>query len=810
MKISYNWLKEFINTSVSIDKIAELLTDSGLEVEGVSKIDAVEGGLEGLIIGEVISKEKHPDADKLSLTQVNIGDAVLPIVCGAPNVDKGQKVVVATVGATLYPVSGDSFKIKKSKIRGEVSEGMICAEDEIGLGQGHEGIMVLDENAQIGATAASYFQLESDYVIEIGLTPNRADAMSHFGVARDLFALLKRHNLSVSESKVSFPKQELKQTSNTDFKVEVLAEEACLRYAGVCIEGLELKASPEWLQNRLRSIGLSPINNVVDATNYVLHGLGQPLHAFDLAKIKGNKVVVRMADEGKSFKTLDGVSRKLHADDLMICSASEEMCIAGVFGGQHSGVTSDTNSIFLESAYFHPVYVRKTAKRHGLNTDASFRFERGIDPTITVEALKFAANLITEIAGGTVCSAIFDSNPDIAKYHEVSFDYSAFVRFAGMKISEEEVKDILANLDIKVDAVAADEWNLKVPSYRVDVLRAVDIAEEILRIYGYNQIPFPGKHHFSVSNAQDFEVERFKDQFSDIIASLGFNEIMANSLTSAGYFQLAGAWKSDESVQILNPLSSELGVLRQHMLFSGLECIAYNQNRQESNLKIFEFGKTYQKQNDAYSETEFFTLFVTGNQQKELWNAKTERTNFFYLKGYVEAILEKVGFSVDDLKQEVSESEIFTNQLRFSLGNIPLVKMGKVKKHLTAHFDIREDVFFAEILWENILNFRRKLKVKFKPLAKFPSVRRDLSLLLDKSISFQDLMNLARKQDRKLLKQVSLFDVYEGKNLDANKKSYGISFVFRDEDKTLNDKMIEESMDRILKSFEKEFKAELR
>lgn len=808
MKISYNWLKQFIKTDWTPEQTSELLTDLGLEVEGIESYQSVKGGLEGVIVGEVLTCVEHPNADKLKITTVNIGEHTpLQIVCGAPNVAAGQKVPVATIGTTLYTEEGEAWTIKKGKIRGEESHGMICAEDELGLGKSHDGILVLDEKIEVGTAGATIFNIENDQVFEIGLTPNRADAMSHLGTARDLKAglALKEINLElITPSVSSF------QVNNRTLKidVDVLNKELAPRYCGVTISGLKVKESPSWLQHRLKAIGLKPINNIVDATNYVLHELGQPLHAFDAAKISGNKVEVKTLKAGTKFTTLDGIERELHEDDLMICDAEKPMCIAGVFGGIHSGVSESTTSIFLESAYFNPISIRKSAKRHGLNTDASFRFERGIDPNITEYALKRAALLIQEIAGGEITSDIIDSYPKKIEDFQVRLSFENAKKLIGEEIPKETIKSILTSLEIKVNNVTETGLGLTVPAYRNDVQREADIIEEILRIYGYNNIKTTEKLNTSISKTTKFEDHKIQNIIGNQLASQGFFEILANSLTTPRYTSLSEQLNEAHNVTILNPLSNDLSVLRQSLLFSGLEALSYNINRKRSDLKIFEFGKTYHDFNGNKSEFKHLTLFATGNKTDESWHAPSNKSDFFFLKGIITAILERLG--ITRFKESPISNDLFSEGLEFGLGKTKLVDFGLVKKTILKHFDISQDVVFADFNWDAILEVIKRNTITFKAISKYPEVRRDFALLLDESVSFESIYKLAKQSEKQLLKNVSLFDVYQGKNLPSGKKSYAVSFTLQDENKTLTDKQIDKIMSKLQSDFEKELGAELR
>jgi phenylalanyl-tRNA synthetase beta chain len=805
MKISYSWLNNYINKEVDSELIADVLTDCGLEVEGVEKIQTIKGGLEGLIVGEILSKEKHPEADRLNLTKVNVGNGeLLNIVCGAPNVEKGQKVIVATVGTKLYPTEGGDFKIKKSKIRGQVSEGMICAEDEIGLGNSHDGIMVLDASVKVGTLAKDYFNVEDDFVFEIGLTPNRSDATGHIGVARDLVAVLNQ------SQKINLIKPIVKdfKIDSKDLPIAVEVEDTglCPRYSGITLRNITVRESPDWLKKRLTSIGLKPINNVVDASNFVLHETGHPLHAFDVDKITDNKVIVRCAKDKAKFTTLDEIERELSSDDLMICNADKEMCIAGVFGGLESGVTETTTSIFLESAYFNPVSIRKSAKRHGLNTDASFRFERGADPNITIYALKRAANLIKELTGGVISSEIVDIYPNPIENVEVSFSYTNCDRLIGLSIDRTTIKDILISLEIEIIEESKEGLQLSIPPFKADVLREVDVIEEVLRIYGYNNIEIPEVLKSSISYREKPEKEKITNVLSDLLVANGFNEMLSNSLTKSDYYKET----ISELVKIQNPLSRDLDVMRQSMLYNGLETLVYNQNRKNSDLKLFEFGKTYLKKGNGFNEDSILSLFVTGRVSQENWNTDSADVNFYYIKGVVNSILEKFGLDNLNLKTHESDLIYFDYGLKYIINNIDLVHFGKINNQKQNQFDVDKEVFYAEFNYDNLLKLIKLNKIVFKGVPKFPSVRRDLALLINRDINYNTIKEFAQKQDKKLLKSVNLFDVYEGEKLGDGKKSYGISLMFQDENRTLTDIQIDKTMERIVKSLESDLKAQLR
>ena len=793
MKISYNWIKQFIKTDWNSERTSELLTDLGLEVEGVTPFQSVKGGLEGIVVGEVLTCEQHSNADRLKVTSVSIGeDSPLQIVCGAPNVAAGQKVLVATIGTTLFTTEGEAWKIKKGKIRGEESHGMICAEDDLGLGASHDGIL---------------FDVENDTVFEIGLTPNRADAMSHYGVARDLKAglLQKEINLELITPSVS-----AYHVDNRSLKIDVDVKNKDLapRYCGVTISGLKVSESPNWLQNRLKAIGLVPINNVVDATNYVLHELGQPLHAFDAAKISGNKIEVKTLKSGSKFTTLDGIERELHEDDLMICDAKNPMCIAGVFGGLESGVSTETTSIFLESAYFNPVSVRKTAKRHGLNTDASFRFERGIDPNITEYALKRAALLIIDLAGGEITSDIVDLYKNKIEDFQVRLSFENAKKLIGEEIPRETIKSILMSLDIKINNVTETGLGLTVPAFRNDVQREADIIEEVLRVYGYNNINTTEKLNASISNTSKFEDYKLQNIVGNQLASQGFYETMTNSLTTPEYISLDADLQPEHNVEMLNPLSNDLSVLRQSMVFSGLESVRHNINRKRENLKLFEFGKTYHSYNDNREEPKHLALFVTGNRHSESWNSNVQPSDFYYLKGTIESIFNRLGIA--NTKASPIKSDVFSEGMQLSHKKKPLVEFGLIKKSILKHFGISQNVLFANFNWDNVVETTKSNTIKFTNISKYPEVRRDFALLIDEHVSFSEIDTIAMQTEKHLLKDVNLFDVYEGKNLPQGKKSYAVSFTLQDENKTLTDNQIDKIMNKLQANFEQKLGAELR
>ena len=806
MKISYNWLKQFIKIDLKSEDTAAILTDLGLEVEVVEKFQSVKGGLEGIVVGHVLTCEKHPDADRLSITTVDLGDGTpVQIVCGASNVAKGQKVPVATIGTKLFDKDGAEFEIKKGKIRGQESHGMICAEDELGLGTSHDGIMVLDANLKPGTPAAKVFNVENDEIFEIGLTPNRADAMSHYGVARDLRAALLQKNSNIE---LITPSVSTFRIDKRTLKIDVDVKDSKLapRYCGVTISGISVKESPAWLQNRLKAIGLTPKNNIVDVTNYILHDLGQPLHAFDASKING-KITVKTVAEGTKFVTLDDVERTLSAEDLMICDEKGPLCLAGVFGGKTSGVTETTNSIFLESAYFNPVSVRKSAKRHGLNTDASFRFERGIDPNITEFALKRAALLIKELAGGEITSDIVDIYPKKIEDYPVFLHFDKTAKLIGQELPKETIKKILASLDIKVNSVSDAGLGLMIPSYRVDVQREVDVVEEILRVYGYNNINFTKKLNATVANSARTEDYKVQNIVATQLNSLGFHEMMANSLTNAEYVKLSSMLKEDYNVLMLNPLSNDLAAMRQSLLFSGLEAVSYNINRRNGDLKLFEFGKTYHKLLSGYEEPKHLTLFVSGNRMAESWTTPQKPSDFFLFKGYVNSVLARLGIS--KIQNVPVTSDVFAEGIAIAYGTDTLVEFGTVKKSILKHFDIKQEVLFADFNWNLILKLMNN-KIKFTDIPKYPEVRRDLALLVDSNVAFDSIYNVVRQTEKSFLKDVNLFDVYEGKNLPEGKKSYAVSFILQDNTKTLTDEQIDKIMGKLQKNLENEIGASLR
>ena len=820
MNISYNWLKEYVNFDLTPDEVAAALTSIGLETGSVEEIQTIKGGLEGLVIGEVLTCVEHPNSDHLHITTVNLGNGEpTQIVCGAPNVAAGQKVVVATLGTKLY--DGDEcFTIKKSKIRGVESIGMICAEDEIGIGTSHDGIIVLPEDAVPGTLAKDYYNVKSDYVLEVDITPNRADACSHYGVARDLYAYLIQNG---KQATLQRPSVEAFAVENHDLDIKVTVEnsEAYPRYAGVTVKGVTVKESPEWLQNKLHLIGVRPINNVVDITNYIVHAFGQPLHCFDADKIKGGEVIVKTMPEGTPFVTLDGVERKLNERDLMICNKEEAMCIAGVFGGLDSGSTETTTDVFIESAYFHPTWVRKTARRHGLNTDASFRFERGIDPNITIYCLKLAALLVKELAGGTISSEIKDICVAPAQDFVVELAYEKIHSLVGKVIPVETIKSIVSSLEMKITNETAEGLTLAVPPYRVDVQRDCDVIEDILRIYGYNNVEIPSTLKSSLTTKGDADKSnKLQNLVAEQLVGCGFNEILNNSLTRAAYYDGLESYPSNHLVMLMNPLSADLNSMRQTLLFGGLESIAHNANRKNADLKFFEFGNCYyfdadkknpEKTLAAYSEDYHLGLWVTGKRVSNSWAHADENSSVYELKAYVENILKRLGLDLRNLVVGNLTDDIFAAALSVNTkGGKRLATFGVVTKKLLKVFDIDNEVYYADFDWKELMKAIRSVKISYKEISKFPAVKRDLALLLDKNVQFAEIEKIAYETEKKLLKEVELFDVYEGKNLEAGKKSYAVSFLLQDESQTLNDKMIDKIMSKLVKNLEEKLNAKLR
>ncbi|MDR2362510.1 MAG: phenylalanine--tRNA ligase subunit beta [Prevotellaceae bacterium] len=815
MKIAYNWLKDYVALRETPERTAEILTAVGLEVEAMEEREATKGGLQGVVVGEVLTCAPHPDADKLRVTTVDVGAGEpLQIVCGAPNVAAGQKVPVATVGATLYFTNGDEIKIKKTKLRGIESWGMICAEDELGLGASHEGIMTLDAALTPGTPLREALSLENDTIFEIGLTPNRVDAASHVGVARDLAAYL---NLPLRSPVKDVDATTLRKGSGRGIAITVANSEACPRYTGVTIRGVTVGASPEWLQKRLATIGVRAINNVVDITNYVLHEIGQPLHAFDADKIAGGEVIVKTCPEGTKFVTLDGVERTLSACDLMICNAREPMCIGGVFGGPAHGITEATVNVFLESAYFNPVWIRKTARRHGLSTDASFRYERGADPQVTPPALRRAAALILEIAGGDIVGDVIDVYPAPIAPAVVSLSYARIRRLIGKTIDSDTITDILRRLDFDILETTAEGLSVAVPSYRVDVTRECDVIEEILRIYGYNNVEIQTHTTLSIAPGVHSGKETMQRTVSDYLVGNGFYEMMNNSLTCAEYYRPLQTFPESKMVRILNPLSSDLNALRQTLLFGGLESIAHNINRRQTDVKLFEWGHCYafdadvpDTTLDAYIETLQLAVFVTGFTSALHWRRPQERSDFFYLKGFVEGILARFGVDIFRLETAAAPSDLFAEGIRYSQKGRVCATLGAVSSAQRATFDIRQPVYAAEISGDWLLKAVRSVRVRYAELPKFPEVRRDLALVVDEAVTYAQLRDAAFKTERHLLQRVNLFDVYCGDKLPSGKKQYALSFILQDKERTLTDSHIERIMDALLKAFQQHFAATLR
>ncbi len=813
MKISYNWLKDYLECDLTPEAVAEALTSIGLEVDSLEQIEEIPGGLAGVIVAEVVECFDHPYSDHLHVTKLNTGEPeLLQVVCGAPNVAAGQKVLLATVGTVL----GEDFKIKKSKIRGVESFGMICAEDELGIGDSHAGIMVLEPETVVGTPAKDYLGLATDALIEIGLTANRVDAASHIGVARDLYAYLRYNNIPC---KLNIPDvSAFKEGEGEAIPLEVTAVDGAPRYTGTTIRGVKVAASPEWLQKKLLAIGLRPINNVVDITNFVLHEIGQPLHAFDASKIKGGKVIVRRAEEGEKFVTLDGVERTLSAADLMIANTEAPMCLAGVFGGEESGVTEATTDVFLESAYFNPVSIRKSSKRHGLKTDASFRYERGADPLVVEYAAKRAALLIQELAGGEIVGKVQESYPEKIEKKVVDLDYDRIEAFVGKKIGHEVIEEILRNLAYEFIGKTETGAKVAVPSYMIDVYRECDIVEEILRIYGYNNIELPQAMRMSVNAPQKPEPEQVRKSISDFLAANGFVETMNNSLTKSDYYSKLKTFPEEKCVRIMNPLSSDLNVMRQTLLLNGLEVIAYNINRQITNIKTFEYGSVYSfnpetdgKTLDSYEEHTCFALFMSGQPEKA-WRVDPGKGNYFQLKGHLELLLKRFGCDIYSLETEAAPADLFSEGLTYSLPGThkQLAVMGTIAPARLKQFGIKQPVFAAEINWPALFALIKRNRIKYSELPKFPEVRRDLAILLDESVSYADLRKSAFRVGKKLLKQVGLFDVYRGDKIAEGKKQYALSFVLQDLEKTLTDNDVERVMSKMLSTFQNEFGAVLR
>ena len=820
MNISYNWLKEYVNFDLTPDEVAAALTSIGLETGDVEEVQSIKGGLEGLVIGEVLTCEPHPNSDHMHITTVNLGQGdPVQIVCGAANVAAGQKVVVATLGTKLY--DGDEcFTIKKSKLRGVESNGMICAEDEIGIGTSHEGIIVLPEDVVPGTLAKDYYNIKSDYVLEVDITPNRSDACSHYGVARDLYAWLIQNG---RQATLKRPSADAFKVDNHDMNIDIVVEntEACPRYAGVAIKNVTVKESPEWLQNKLRLIGVRPINNIVDITNYILHAYGQPMHCFDADKIKGGKIVVKTCPEGTKFVTLDEVERKLSDRDLMICNAEEPMCIAGVFGGLDSGTTETTKDVFLESAYFHPTWVRKTARRHGLSTDSSFRFERGIDPNGTIYALKEAALLVKELAGGEIASEIKDNYPAPIADFPVELSYEYTNALIGKVIPAETIKSIVTSLEMKITGETPEGLSLLVPAYRVDVQRPCDVVEDILRIYGYNNVEIPTSVKSSLSVKGDVDKSvKLQNLVSEQLVGCGFNEIMNNSLTAAAYYEGLETYKPENLVQLMNPLSNDLNVMRATLLFGGLESIQHNANRKNADLKFFEFGNCYhfnaEKRNPekvlaAYSEELHLGLWITGKRVSNSWAHPDENTSVYELKAYVLNIFRRLGVNFGGLVFGNLTDDIYSVAISVhTRGGKLLATFGVLHKKIQKAFDIDNEVYYADLNWKELMKAIKNNTVAYKEISKFPAVKRDLALLIDKKVQFAEIEKIAYETDKKLLKSVELFDVYEGKNLEAGKKSYAVSFMLQDENATLNDKQIDKVMQKLIANLQNKLDAKLR
>lgn len=805
MKVSYNWLKKYIDISETPEELGRILTDAGLEVESITPFETIRGGLKGLVIGHVVTCEKHPGADRLHITTVEVGNEnLLPIVCGAPNVASGQKVVVAKTGTTLYPLKGDPFIIKKTKIRGEISEGMICAEDEIGLGSSHEGILVLDTDLPPGTSAAEFFQIEKDHTFEIGLTPNRGDATSHIGVARDLKAILSRV--------VKWPSVENFSVDEITSEISVTVEntEACPRYSAVCISGVTIKESPRWLQQRLQSIGFTPINNVVDITNFVLNETGQPLHAFDAGKISGNTVIVKMLPGGARFTTLDEKERTLNPDDLMICNKDSGMCIAGVFGGIDSEVKDSTTNIFLESAYFSPDYIRKTAQYHGLKTDASFRFERGTDPNLTVYALKRAAILIKEIAGGKISSDIIDIYPEKIEDVEINATYKHIDRLIGKQIDREEIHAILERLDINTEDETEEGFTAIVPPYRVDVQREADLIEEILRIYGFNKVELPDTLGSSfLAEYPENDPNPWVNKINAMLVGKGWYEIMTNSLTRPEYVEWVDELDAAHNVEILNKLSEDLGVLKQTMLFTGLESLAHNINRKQTNLKLFEFGRVYKKTATGYADENRLALFLTGKTIAEDWRKIAREINYYDLAAIVHAIIDITTASRNKIDLQPFSGSMFEYGSVLTYNDRTLGHIGKINEAISKKFEIKQEIFYAELDWDLLLKSTCH-NIVYAEVSKFPSVKRDLSLVIDKTVSFSEIEGVAKITEPHLIKDIRIFDVYEGERIEKGKKAYAITFILQDEERTLTDKIIDKTMSKLMKAYENETGAMIR
>ena len=821
MKISLNWLKSYINFDLTNDELHFLLTDIGLEVESIESFESVKGGLKGLVVGHVVEKEKHADADKLSVCKVNVGHETLQIVCGAPNVAAGQKVIVALVGTKIFPSQGEPFEIKKAKIRGVESVGMICAEDEIGLGASHDGILVLDENTEVGTLASDLFGIENDYIIEIGLTPNRTDAFSHIGVARDLAAALSFRNKK--EVIVNLPNLK-SQISNLKSDFQVLLENsiACPKYLGLIIQNIKVQESPKWLQNRLKAIGQKPINNIVDITNFVLHEFGQPLHAFDLSAIKGNKIIVKNLPAKTKFTALDNSVIELHEEDLMICDGEGNgMCIAGVYGGAQSGVKESTTAIFLESAYFDSKTIRRTSTRHGLRTEAATHFEKGIDPNITETALLRAAQLIVEIANGEIVSDVYNVTSKSIEPFPVTLEYANVKRLTGADISKEDVERILGLLEIKIVEninTHSSAYLLDVPPYRTDVTREADVIEDVLRIYGFNNVPIPTKLNASINFSNQFDADKLYNKIADSLVNFGFYEMMNNSITKSKYQSTLQNQSNENWVRLLSSVNTELDVMRNNMLFTGLESVSHNINHKNSNVKLFEFGKTYHRndvvvgeenQQPQYTENNHLAIFISGNRSATNWNTPNKKSDFYYLKSIVDAIISKIGIeNINVFDNELSET--FDYSLVYKKGEKKIAEFGKVNPKFTKQFDIKQDLFFADINWDTILLLAKRVNINYKEISKYPAVKRDLALLLDKKVKFAEIKSIGEKFGKKILRNIELFDIYEDEKIGKENKSYAVSFTFKDDTKTLQDADIESIMSKLMSEYQTQLKAIIR
>lgn len=810
MKISYNWIKEFVDIDLAAEETAQILTDIGLEVEGIETFESVKGGLKGLVVGAIKSCEKHPDADKLSVCTVDVGqEELLTIVCGAPNVAKDQKVIVATNGCTLYPLEGEPFKIKKAKIRGQESNGMICAEDEIGLGESHDGIMVLNPDTVVGTAVSEIFEISTDSIFDIGLTPNRSDAFSHIGVAKDLAAYLKYHNGYSKEVELENSSSLPASNGSLPISVEIKDNQRCPRYSGVSISGVEIKSSPNWMQNKLKAIGVKPINNIVDITNFILHETGQPLHAFDADAIIDSKVIVDTATADEKFTTLDEKEVKLSSEDLMINNAKEGMCIAGVYGGIKSGVKESTKNIFLESAHFEMISLRKTSFRHLLRTDAAMRFEKGTDPNQTVGVLHRAAAMILDLCGGEIASDIIDVYPSKVEKKEIEIELKNIVRSTGVEFSLDEVKKILSALKIDVLKESSEKLTVSIPTDKVDVLREADVIEEILRIYGFNKVEIPSKLNASISKTFGNQNLQKLNAISDHLASIGFNEIMGISITNSAFTEKLGY--QEQTIPLLNSLNAHLDVLRPSMLFSGLEAIQFNQNRKQSNLRLFEHGKIYWKDGQdevGFKEKSQISIFISGAMENKSWRHSERKSDFYEIKSAVSSVLNEIGLA--KYQKDVHNDEVLSFGMKYFRGEQQIAKFGKLHKKIQKAFDIKSDVYYAELEWDNLLKATKKSTRKYNPIPKYPSMTRDLALVIDKNVAFGDIENIAYRTSKNILKDVELFDIYEDDKIGADRKSYAISFTFNDAQKTLTDKEVDKVMKQLIVKFESEFKAELR